>query len=132
LLVTVCLVGLADTAKCADWVSVPLSRRDGELVRHIICWSAFSSAVGATERLVLFPTLLLLDLLGAGNVEHSWVRTLYLFSCMWLSVKLGFVQAASGSIYKSNLVASQGKTFLNEMKYYYLVIVKRTDRIFGV
>jgi len=37
---TVCLVGLADTAKCADWVSVPLSRRDGELVRHIICWSA--------------------------------------------------------------------------------------------
>jgi len=32
--------------------------------------------VGATERLVLFPTLLMLELLGgAGHVEHPWVRT---------------------------------------------------------
>jgi len=31
--------------------------------------------VGATERLVLFPTWLLLDLLGDGHVEHPWLRT---------------------------------------------------------
>jgi len=29
--------------------------------------------MGATERLVLFPTWLLIDLLGAGFVEHPWV-----------------------------------------------------------
>jgi len=34
--------------------------------------------VVATERLVLFPTWLLLDLLGAGHVEHPWVRTVYI------------------------------------------------------
>jgi len=33
--------------------------------------------VGATERLVLFPTWLLLDLFGAGHVEHPWVRTAF-------------------------------------------------------
>jgi len=33
-------------------------------VRHIIADQQFSYAVGATERLVLFPTWLLLDLLG--------------------------------------------------------------------
>jgi len=31
--------------------------------------------IGATERLVLSPTWLLLDFLGAGHVEHPWVRT---------------------------------------------------------
>jgi len=35
--------------------------------------------VGATERLVLSPTCLLLDMLGAGHVEHPWVRTLVTF-----------------------------------------------------
>jgi len=40
-MVAVCVVGLADTAKCADCIgSVPLSRWDGESLRHIICWSA--------------------------------------------------------------------------------------------
>jgi len=39
-MVAVRVVGLADTAKCADWVRVPLSRWDGALVRHITCWSA--------------------------------------------------------------------------------------------
>jgi len=34
--------------------------------------------VGATERLVLFSTWLLLGLLGAGHVEHPWVRTVYM------------------------------------------------------
>jgi len=32
--------------------------------------------VSATERLVLFPTWLLLDLLG-GHVEYLWVRTIF-------------------------------------------------------
>jgi len=40
--------------------------------------------VGATERLVLFPTWLLLNLLDTGRVEHPWVRT---FSPMVPSIK---------------------------------------------
>jgi len=38
----------------------------------------------ATERLVLFPTWLMLDLLGAGHVEHPWVRTRKLLQLYFL------------------------------------------------
>jgi len=69
-MVAVCVVGSADTAKCADWIREPLSRWDGELVRHIYADQQFSSAVGATERLLLFPTRLLLDLLSAGPTNN--------------------------------------------------------------
>jgi len=54
-MVAVCVVGLADTAKGADCIGGSVCRRVGETVSY---------AVGSTERLVLFPTLLLLDLLG--------------------------------------------------------------------
>jgi len=39
-MVAVCVVGSADTAKCADCTGGSVYRCDGELVRHIIWWSA--------------------------------------------------------------------------------------------
>jgi len=40
--------------------------------------------LGATERLVLLPTWLLLDLLRAGHVDHPWVRTRKLLQLYFL------------------------------------------------
>jgi len=36
-MVAVCVVGSADTAKCADCIGESVYCWDGELVRHIIC-----------------------------------------------------------------------------------------------
>jgi len=47
--------------------------------------------VGATERLVLFPTWLPLDLLGAGHVEHPWVRTnLFILITIYIKIIIVF------------------------------------------
>jgi len=62
-------------------VSVPLSRWDGEWVRHIICWSAILICSGCYWAPGTVPNLATAWFVACGHVEHLWVRTGILF---WL------------------------------------------------